>query len=301
MPNKSSTWRVWTALIFLWAAWGYNFLVIKLTLPYIGPFQFALIRTWLSFIALALWLSYLGRLQFPRKNTVLIALLGLLQTGGFTGFTYLALVSGGAGKIALLSFTNPLWASLFAFYLLKERPHLLHWLAVSLAFIGILLFVQWTAGGTSFISSLYALCAGVSLGASSVVLKKLHLRGETDLIHITTWQLLIGSLPLLVCVLVFSEIPIVINKMLAFGIAYNIISTAAGWPLWAYILKKMSAGVANMNTLVIPIIGLSAGWFHLNESFTDREILGMILIFVALVLIWGKSFLVKKIPVLRSD
>lgn len=301
MPNKSITWGVWIALIFLWAAWGYNFLVIKLTLPYIGPFQFALIRTWLSFVALALWLIYLGRLHFPRTNTGLIALLGLLQTGGFTGFTYLALVSGGTGKIALLSFTNPLWASLFAFYLLKERPHLLHWLAVSLAFIGILLFVQWTAGGTSFISSLYALGAGVSLGASSVVIKKLQQRGETDLIHITTWQLLIGSLPLLAGALLFNEIPTVVNKVLVFGIVYNIISTAAGWPLWAYILKQMPAGVANMNTLIIPIIGLSAGWFHLNESFNEREILGMTLIFLALVLIWGKSFLTKKTPILRSD
>lgn len=301
MPNKSITWGVWIALIFLWAAWGYNFLVIKLTLPYIGPFQFALIRTWLSFVALALWLIYLGRLHFPRTNTGLIALLGLLQTGGFTGFTYLALVSGGTGKIALLSFTNPLWASLFAFYLLKERPHLLHWLAVSLAFIGILLFVQWTAGGTSFISSLYALGAGVSLGASSVVIKKLQQRGETDLIHITTWQLLIGSLPLLAGALLFNEIPTVVNKVLVFGIVYNIISTAAGWPLWAYMLKQMPAGVANMNTLIIPIIGLSAGWFHLNESFNEREILGMTLIFLALVLIWGKSFLTKKTPILRSD
>ncbi|MGI0013886.1 MAG: DMT family transporter [Nitrososphaera sp.] len=295
MPNRSKTWSVWIALFFLWATWGYNFLVIKLTLPYIGPFQFALIRTWLSFAALALGLSYLGRFQLPKTNFGLITILGLLQTGGFTGFTYLALVSGGTGKIALLSFTNPLWASLFAFYILRERPHIQHWIAVSLAFIGILLFVQWTVGGSSLISSLYALGAGVSLGASSVVIKKLQQRGETDLIHITTWQLLIGSLPLLIGAVVFTEIPIVVNKILVFGIAYNIVSTAVGWPLWAYILKQMPAGVANMNTLVIPIIGLTAGWLHLEESFTKHEMMGMALIFLALVMIWSGSWFVKKL------
>jgi len=286
MRENRALVTVWIALGFLWLAWGYNFLVIKITLPYVGPFQFALLRTWLSFVALALLLAYLGRLRWPRENSGLLALLGLLQTGGFTGFTYLALVSGGTGETALLAFTNPLWATLVAWYVLAERPRSSQLIAVGIAVVGILLIVQWWTGVSSLQSNLFALGAGISLGASSIIIKKLQQRGETDLIHITAWQMLLGSLPLLLGAIFIAERPLVANHIFIFGLAYNVVTTAIGWPLWAYVLKKMPAGVANMNILVIPIIGLFTGWWHLDEQWNDADAVGIILVLTSLIVIW---------------
>jgi drug/metabolite transporter (DMT)-like permease len=286
MHEARPFWTVWVALGFLWLAWGYNFLVIKITLPYVGPFQFALLRTWLSFAALALWLAYLGRLRWPSQNGGLLAILGLLQTGGFTGFTYLALVSGGTGKTALLAFTNPLWATLVAWYVLAERPRRSQLIAIGIAVVGILLIVQWWSGTSSVQSNLFALGAGISLGGSSVVIKKLQERGEEDLIHITAWQMLLGSLPLLIGVMLFLERPLVANWVFAFGLAYNVFTTAVGWPLWAYVLKKMPAGVANMNTLAIPIIGLFTGWWYLREKWSNSDGVGIALVLISLIIIW---------------
>lgn len=288
MRDVRSISLVWIALGFLWMAWGYNFLVIKITLPYVGPFQFALLRTWLSFAALAIWLAYLRRLHWPGKNVGLLVILGLLQTGGFTGFTYLALVSGGTGKTALLAFTNPLWATLVAWYVLAERPNRSQLAAVGMALVGILLIVQWWSGTSSVQSNLFALGAGISLGGSSVVIKKLQERGESDFIHMTAWQMLLGSLPLLMGVILIPEQPLVPNQILAFGLAYNVVTTAVGWPLWAYILRQMPVGVANMNTLMVPTIGLFTGWWHLHEKWSDADVLGIVLVLMSLVMIWAE-------------
>ena len=300
MRDGRSFVTVWIALGFLWLAWGYNFLVIKITLPYVGPFQFALLRTWLSFVALAIWLAYVGRLRWPKENGGLLAMLGLLQTGGFTGFTYLALVSGGTGKTALLAFTNPLWATLVAWYVLAERPRRSQLIAVGMAVVGILLVVQWWTGTSSLQSNLFALGAGISLGSSSIVIKKLQQRGETDLIHITAWQMLFGSLPLLLAVILVSERPLIVNSIFAFGLAYNVVTTAVGWPLWAYILKKMPAGVANMNTLVIPIVGLYTGWWHLGERWSDADLLGIALVLMSLMMVWVAPLATRKFNELKQ-
>lgn len=293
MMSKISRWAkhyaVLISLLVLWLIWGYNFLVIKIALRDVGPFLFAALRTLFSFVVLVIGLALTGHLQMPRKHLGLLFLLGLLQTGGFTGFTYLALVSGGTGKTALLAFTNPLWATLCAWYFLSDRPKIEHFCALVMSIVGILLVVQFWAGHASIISNVYALLAGISLGASSVVIKKLQAHGEGDLFHVTVWQMLFGSVPLILGAIIIPERPLVISSNFLFGLGYNVFSTAVGWPLWFFILKKMPAGVANINTLTIPMIGIFSGWMHLNERLTIVDVIGMICISTSILWLWFGS------------
>jgi drug/metabolite transporter (DMT)-like permease len=278
--------QVLIALAVVWVFWGCNFVVIKTTLPYIGPFLFAVLRTLFSFLVLAAGLAVVGRLKWPHRNLGALVLLGLLQTGGFTGFTYLALVSGASGRTALLAFTNPLWATLCAWYVLSERPRPEQITAVGLALAGIMMVVQpWALHG-SLVSSLYALLAGVSLALSSIVVQRLSDDADADLIHITTWQLLFGLAPLLLLALVVAEIPVQINTTMLFGLAYNVVATAVCWPLWAYILHRLPAGVANVDTLVIPLIGILSGWLILNEQLSRLDLVGMACVSSSLLLLW---------------
>jgi drug/metabolite transporter (DMT)-like permease len=278
--------QVLIALAVVWVFWGCNFVVIKTTLPYIGPFLFAVLRTLFSFVVLAAGLAVAGRLKWPRRNVWRLVLLGLLQTGGFTGFTYLALVAGGSGRTALLAFTNPLWATLGAWYVLSERPRPEQIIAVALALVGIVVVVQpWALHG-SLISSLYALLAGLSLGLASIVVQRLCDDADADLVHITTWQLLFGLGPLLALAMAVPETPVQINATMLFGLAYNVVATAVCWPLWAYILQRLPAGVANVDTLVIPLIGIMSGWLILNEELSRLDLIGMACVSSSLMLLW---------------
>jgi len=195
-------------------------------------------------------------------------------------------VAGASGRTALLAFTNPLWATLCAWYVLSERPRVEQVSAVALALAGIVLVVQpWTLHG-SLASSIYALLAGVSLGLSSIVVQRLSDDVDADLIHITTWQLLFGLVPLVLLALVVPEIPVQINGTMLFGLGYNVVATAVCWPLWAYILHRLPAGVANVDTLVIPLIGILSGWFILSEQLSRLDVLGMACVSSSLLLLW---------------
>lgn len=271
-------------MLVIWLLWGCNFVVVKLTLPFVGPLLFAYLRTALSFAVLAVALACAGKLKLPRRNLDLLLPFGLLQTGGFTGFTYLALVSGGSGRTAFLAFTNPLWSTLCAWYFLSERIRSGQIVSLVLAFLGILLIIQFWAVESNIASNIYALLAGAALGTSSVMLKKLYARGQTDLFHIVLWQLAFGSVPLLIFALCNESIRIEMSGPFLAGLAYNVISTVVGWSLWAYVIERTPAGISNLNTMAVPMIGLICGWLVLGERLNFTDQLGIA--FVSLSIAW---------------
>ena len=75
----------------------------------------------------------------PFGYTLAIA---LLQTCGMVGLAQWALVSGGAGKVAILSYTMPFWVVIMAALFLGERMRRLQYAAIGLAACGLLLVLQ---------------------------------------------------------------------------------------------------------------------------------------------------------------
>ena len=72
----------------------------------------------------------------------------------------------------------------------------MQWLAVALALAGLVLVLEpWHLQGV--FSSVLAVAGGVSWAASAVVVKELQTRQDVDLLSLTTWQMLFGSLPLI--------------------------------------------------------------------------------------------------------
>ena len=61
--------------------------------------------------------------------------------------------------------------------------------------------------------------------------------------------------------------------------------------LWLYVLEHLSAGMAGLSTLGIPLIGVLAGWLELGERPSAVELSGMLLIAAALALISLTSLL----------
>lgn len=286
MSQQNTAARALIALLFLSVIWGYNWVAMKLALPYLGAFQLGAIRTFFASMFLFALLLLLKRPARPAEipSTVLI---GLLQTTGFVVFSVWALVSGGAGKVAVLVFIMPFWVMLLAWPMLGEKIHGWQWLAVILSLLGLLLIVApWGFHG-SWLSNLLAVAAGISWAMAVILAKKLHRRApHMDLLAFTAWQMLIGSLPLVVLALVIPGKPIVWSGTLIWVVWYNIIlANGLGWLIWLYALQRLPAGVASMNSMLIPVIAVLAAWIQLGEVPNTMEAIGMLLIGGALILI----------------
>jgi drug/metabolite transporter (DMT)-like permease len=273
------------ALAILTLIWGYNWVVVKVGLQYVGPFDFAALRGICGVVGLFLALVVLRKPLRPRAVPGTI-LLGFLQISVFLALTNFAMVSGGAGKTAVLVYTMPFWTILFAWPVFGERVKGFQWLAVSLALIGLVLILEpWKLQAT-LVSNVLATLGGVSWAASVIVAKKLRHRGDVQLLSLTAWQMLFGVIPLIVIALAVPSRPIEWSGYFIFALAYaGILATVVGWFLWLYVLNHLSAGTASINSLAIPIVAVLCAWIELGETPSPSELAGMLTIAIALLII----------------
>ena len=278
--------KAFFALFLLTLIWGYNWIVMKLAIQYASPFQFAALRTFIGALMLFLVLLITKRPIKLQEFPTMLAL-GLLQTCGFTGLLILALVVGGAGKTSVLSFTMPFWVLLFAWPMLGEKVQGWQWLAVFFALFGIVLIFDPLHIKGDGISMFMALCSGISWAISVIVSKKLHQRRpDLDLLNITAWPTLLGSLPIVVVALLLPAPPIVWSQTFILTVTYSIfLSGSLAWVLWMYALQRLPAGIASMASMLIPVIAVVCAWLQLGERPNRIELTGMLLIAFALVII----------------
>lgn len=278
--------KAFVALFVLTLIWGYNWVVMKLAVQYASPFQFAAMRTFLG-AALLFVLIFLTKRPLALHEFPTMLALGFLQTVGFTGLLIWALVEGGAGKTAVLTYTMPFWVMLFAWPMLGEKVHGWQWLAVLFALFGMVLIFDPLHIKADGFSMFLAVCSGVSWAVSAIVSKKLHQRApELDLLNITAWPMLLGSIPIIIIALLIPAPPIQWTGTFVYTVLFNVIlSGVVAWVLWLYALQRLPAGVASMASMLAPIIGVLAAWIQLNEVPNHMELTGMLLIALSLVII----------------
>jgi len=276
------------ALIVLGPIWGYGWVATKVALGYSQPLTFAALRLVLTALVLFLVLIVTRRsLRPPPLGYTTV--IGLLQTTAFVGLVMVALHSGGAGKVAVLCYTMPFWLLLLAWAFLGERLRGVQWLAVILSLLGLALVVSpWQVHGLT--SSVLTLAGGFAWAASALVVKLMQRKHHVDVISLTTWQMTIGALPLIViAALTYSGGPDW-TAGFVWGLAYTVIlANAVAWVLWLYALRTLSAGAAGLGTLAIPVVGVVAAWLQLGERPTAVEAVGMALIVGALAVLSARG------------
>ncbi|MEW5710422.1 MAG: DMT family transporter [Pseudomonadota bacterium] len=273
------------ALALLILVWGYNWIIMKTATGYAGPFDFAALRSVLGTVFLFAALLALGRRLKPPPLAPTV-LLGLAQTAGFTGLSQWALVAGGAGKTAVLAYTMPFWTLLLAAWLLDERIRGMQWLAVVLALAGLILVLEpWRLQGT-LESGLLAVGSGLAWAAGAIVVKRLQARQRTDSLVLTAWQMLFGSLLLVVLALAVPQPPVRwTGAFVALLLYISLVGTAAAWFAWIFVLKRLPAGTASLGILAVPVIGVLASALQLGERPSGPELWGMVSIMGALALL----------------
>ncbi|MBR0565537.1 EamA family transporter [Azoarcus sp. L1K30] len=272
------------ALLLMSLIWGYNWVVMKQVIRYVDPFDFSAIRTLLAAVALFIVVLISRRPLRPVAPRQLL-LLGLLQTATFTALIQWALVSGGAGKTAILVYTMPFWLMPLAWWLLGERVRGVQWIATAVAAFGLALILDpWSMTG-SVMGNVLGVGGGLTWALSTVVAKRMRRDHDFDLLSMTAWQMLFGALALCVVAVLVPSRPIDPTPYFFGALFFNaVFATGLAWLLWLYVLQNLPAGVAGLSALGIPLIGALAGWIELGERPSTGEFSGMALIVMALAL-----------------
>ncbi|MFA9597139.1 DMT family transporter [Citrobacter telavivensis] len=278
-------------LILLTLIWSYSWIFMKQVTSYIGAFDFTALRCIFGTLLLFIVLLLRGRglRPTPFKYTLAIA---LLQTCGMIGLAQWALMSGGAGKVAILTYTMPFWVVILAALFLGERLRRLQYAAIMIAAIGLLLVMQpWQLNYASLKSALLAILSGVSWGASAIVAKRMYARHpRIDLLSLTAWQMLYAALVMSVVAWWVPQPVVDWQPIVFWALAYSaILATALAWSLWLFVLRNLPASIASLSTLAVPVCGVLFSWWLLGEKPGPVEGGGIVLIVLALAIVSRKK------------
>jgi drug/metabolite transporter (DMT)-like permease len=286
-------WLLPLALFVLSITWGYTWVLAKQALVHAPPFAFAAERCVGGALALLLAVKLMGRsLRLMAPGPIL--LIGLVQVTGFMLFQTWALVEGGPGKTAVLIFTMPIWTLLFAWPILGERIRGAQWLAALSTLTGLVLIIEPWDMHSSLLSKFLGVMAALCWAIGTILVKRLHSRQQVDLLSLTTWQMVLGAVPLVLLAVVIPERPtdwsVSYIGILTF---MSVISTAMCWWLWIIILDRVPAWEASLSVLGTPVVAIVSSRLMLGEEFKYSEMSGILLIGGGLVLLtligWAAS------------
>ncbi len=276
--------EAWLALALLALVWGYSWVAVKIATRDGSAMVVASSRSARGALALLGFLAATGRSLRPTPF-VPTAVYGLLQTAGFTLLQTTAVSLAGAGKVAVLVYTMPFWLALLAWPFLGERIRAGRWVALALAGAGLAALVTPLESRATLAHG-RAVAAGLVWAASAVWVIRVRARAGHDLLALTAWQMVWGSVALVAVTLVAPGTVRLTPAFVASIAFLAVFATALGWALWLFVLSRLPAAVAGIASLATPVVGVVGAAVQLGEVPSRSELVGIACIVVALVVNW---------------
>ncbi len=273
-------------LVVLTCVWGVTWPLMKIALNDIPPFSMRVSTAGLGALTLvALMMLQRRSFRIPRgvaRWHVFVA--GLLNIAGFSLCTAFGQLSATTSRVAILTYTMPIWAALMARPILGERFTVIRGAALALCAAGLtVLMSQQSAAGVPT-GMFFAIGAGVSWAAGTVYLKWARIDG--DPLAVTTWQLVAAFVFIGLCLPVFEGSlhlwPVRWEAM--FGLWFTgVLGCGFAYVLWFEIVRLLPAMTASLGVLSVPAIGVVSSVFLLGDRPTVTDMIGFALIFAAAV------------------
>lgn len=266
--------------------WSLNWAVGKIAMRDGGPFTFSALRYVLGTAGLFVLLVAQRRPLHPTPWLPTFAI-GLSQTVGFQTFMQWSLVSGGAGRVALLAYSMPFFVIPLAWWWLHERPGPARWLCIGVAAVGYLVLIApWRPIGSPESIAL-ALASGFCWAIAAVISRATFQRHpHVRPLDLTAWQMLIGTCGLVAIALLVPEDPVRWTASYIGALLYaGLLASSIAWVAWAVIVHHVPASVAGLASLAVPIGGVLFAWLLLGEQPTPVEWLGIVLIGASLLVL----------------
>ncbi|RMG37196.1 MAG: DMT family transporter [Methanobacteriota archaeon] len=283
--------RNYTGLLFLMTIlFGLTYVAAKYALQGLGVFQLIFARYALAFVLLTVifWKTR-HRFKLERQDWKYFLLLtGIEPIGYFILETY-GIRYTSPSSTSLIIATIPVFAMIFAIFILKEKPGWLAIVGMMISFTGIYFIVRkqqvsYLASNPLLGNSL-TLLAAAAAGLYNCVARKLTMKYKP--LVLTYYQSAAASfffLPLGIIEYFWNPQSYYINWKIGMSILYlSLGASIFAYFILNYALSKLEAGRVAIFSNFIPVVTIFASYFFFQERLTLNQWLGAGLVFIGVM------------------
>lgn len=255
-------------------------------LPYFSPEQVVLLR---YLIACGFYLLLFAGGFFPRprwRDCGWMLLLGVLGITIYQLFFVSGIARTTAGGASMVVAANPVFASLLAYFFLREKLSALAWGGIAISFIGvgIITFASGTGVGGEVLGYLMMVTAVFSISIYFVFQKPFFARYSP--LAMTAYTSIGGTIPLLFWLPQSLEAArFAPMSALVSLVIMGIFSSGIGFLLWFYALAKLPAGKVTSFLFLQPVFVTIIAWFWLSEIPSTVTFIGGVVVLTGVGLI----------------
>ena len=276
----------YTLLVTTWLCWGFSYPATAFVLESMDVWSSRVV----VMTAAAAVLLVLGRMQgaslaVPRSHWRDLIIAAICNMAIFQICMTYGVQLLSAGRTSVIIYTMPLWAGIFAHFLLGERLTRARFLAMALGLVGLVVLIWQDLSHlrNAPLGAGLTLFAAVFFGLGVVWMKRRLWQNDPPIL--AGWQLLIGAVPVtLIWSLGDATLSLSsISRESWLAIAYLIIiANALAYFSWFRVIAAFPATVTGIGAMAVPIVGVMASAWLLDEKLGWREWLALALIISAL-------------------
>ena len=273
-------------LVALGFAWGLTWPAMRISLDEVPPVSMRVVTLGLGAGVLFLIGWWQGRAFAPNgwKHVVHLTVAGILNVLSFSLLSVIAMMFAATGRVAMLAYTMPIWAALFAWLVLGERFTRARVIALILCAAGMGILIWPLAHQHSLIGLLIAISIAVSWAAGTVYVKWARLTG--DPVVNAAWQVFVAFVVVTLLLPLFEGSLHVTQAhgLAIFGLIWSgLVGSGFAYFLWFGIVRRVSAMTASLGVLSAPVIGVVSTALLLGEIPTVVDVIAYVMIFTASV------------------
>ncbi len=219
------------------------------------------------------------------REFVQICICGAFNFVGWLMFSAYGVSLMGAGRAAIIAFTMPIWAAVFASLMLGEKftaPKIIG-LTLGIAGLSVLIGPEIAAVGRSPLGAFFMFAAAVSWAFGTTLFKRFE--WSIPVASNVGWQLGTAALPIIAVAAVLEPLPdltgISYEATLALLYIYSFPMVFCQWAYYKTV-HLFPASIAAIGTLIVPVVGVYSSHLILGEPVGLQDLAALVLIVAAL-------------------
>lgn len=283
LMRSTSPLKILLAMAFVVGCWAYSPTGIHIGLQAYDPGHLALLRFLLASLFMAVIAGFKG-IHLPRlQDLPLLFALGFFAVSLHHVVLNIGQQSVSAGASSVLAQSTPLFSTLLARFLFKDRVSVWRWGCVLLGFVGVVIVVSGDRGlGSLDAHGLLILLAAVSWSVY-FALQKHHARryDGLTLVCYTVWS---GTLLLLIYLPGLADSVAGAPLRVQWAVlGLGVFPSALAYLAWAFVLKHVDLSRATMTLYLIPPTAMGIASVGLGERPTLLVLAGSAVVLISVL------------------